>query len=144
MTNAYDYAIIKAQGEMKNLTIKKRLFLSNIFMLLIPALVSILVVAVSSLLFANIFYKQIMDETVRGENTVHLERLLVEQSKEFLKSDQKDVTKSKLYQTVEKYIDTQDIQLQIYQEDTLICSMGDKSQELAEMPLYTLSGGNYM
>lgn len=142
MTNAYDDAIIKAQGEMKNLTIKKRLFLSNIFMLLIPALVSILVVAVSLLLFTNIFYKQIMDETVRGENTVHLERLLVEQSKEFLKSDQKDVTKSKLYQTVEKYIDTQDIQLQIYQEDTLICSMGDKSQELAEMPLYTLSGGN--
>ena len=69
---------------------------------------------------ANIFYKQIMDETVRGENTVHLERLLVEQSKEFLKSDQKDVTKSKLYQTLEKYIDTQDIQLQIYQEDTFV------------------------
>lgn len=38
------------------MTIKKRLFLSNLFMLLIPALVSILVVAVSALLFLNLFF----------------------------------------------------------------------------------------
>ena len=45
------------------MTIKKRLFLSNLFMLLIPALVSVLILALSMLLFVNLFYKQAMDET---------------------------------------------------------------------------------
>ena len=48
------------------MTIKKRLFLSNLFMLLIPALVSVLILALSMLLFVNLFYKQAMDETVHG------------------------------------------------------------------------------
>ena len=88
------------------MTIKKRLFLSNLFMLLIPALVSILVVAVSALLFLNLFYKQVMDETVHGENTVHLEHLLVKQAEEFLQTDHEKLSDSTLYQTVEKYIQT--------------------------------------
>lgn len=95
------------------MTIKKRLFLSNLFMLLIPALVSVLIVAVSALLFLNLFYKQVMDETVHGENTVHLEHLLVKQAEEFLQTDHEKLSDSTLYQTVEKYIQTQSIQLQI-------------------------------
>ena len=109
------------------MTIKKRLFLSNLFMLLIPALVSILVVAVSALLFLNLFYKQVMDETVHGENTVHLEHLLVKQAEEFLQTDHEKLSDSTLYQTVEKYIQTQSIQLQIYE---------------GNMPLHALSSGN--
>ena len=69
------------------MTIKKRLFLSNLFMLLIPAMVSVLILAVSLLFFVNVVYKQVMDETVREENTVHLEHLLMEQAKEFLQTN---------------------------------------------------------
>ncbi len=68
------------------MTIKKRLFLSNLFMLLIPAMVSVLILVVSLLFFVNVVYKQVMDETVREENTVHLEHLLMEQAKEFLQT----------------------------------------------------------
>ena len=123
------------------MTIKKRLFLSNLFMLLIPALVSVLILALSMLLFVNLFYKQAMDETVHGENTVYLEHLLVKQAEEFLQTDHKVLTDSHLYQTVEKYVQTQSIQLQIY-GDALVCSMGDRHEDLAEMPLYMLSNGN--
>ena len=70
------------------MTIKKRLFLSNLFMLLIPAMVSVLILAVSLLFFVNVVYKQVMDETVREENTVHLEHLLMEQAKEFVPWEQ--------------------------------------------------------
>ena len=124
------------------MTIKKRLFLSNLFMLLIPALVSVLILALSMLLFVNLFYKQAMDETVHGENTVYLEHLLVKQAEEFLQTDHKVLTDSHLYQTVEKYVQTQSIQLQIYDGDALVCSMGDRHEDLAEMPLYMLSNGN--
>ncbi len=124
------------------MTIKKRLFLSNLFMLLIPALVSVLILALSMLLFVNLFYKQVMDETVHGENTVHLEHLLVKQAEEFLQTDHKVLSDSHLYQTVEKYVQTQSIQLQIYDGDVLVCSMGNRNENLAEMPLYMLSNGN--
>ena len=87
------------------MTIKKRLFLSNLFMLLIPAMVSVLILAVSLLFFVNVVYKQVMDETVREENTVHLE----------------------------------EIQLQIYQGDAQICSMGTSTQALASQSLQELS-----
>ena len=82
-------------------------------MLLIPALVSVLILALSMLLFVNLFYKQAMDETVHGENTVYLEHLLVKQAEEFLQTDHKVLTDSHLYQTVEKYVQTQSIQLQM-------------------------------
>lgn len=124
------------------MTIKKRLFLSNLFMLLIPALVSVLILAISMLLFVNLFYKQVMDETVHGENTVHLEHLLVRQAEEFLQTDHKVLSDSHLYQTVDKYVQTQSIQLQIYDGDALVCSMGNRNEDLAEMPLYMLSNGN--
>ena len=72
-----------------------------------------------------------MDETVREENTVHLEHLLMEQAKEFLQTKHEVLTDSHLYQTVEKYVGTQEIQLQIYQGDAQICSMGTSTQALA-------------
>lgn len=46
------------------MTVKRRLFISNILMIIIPALVSVLMILVSGLLFLNIFYKQFMDETI--------------------------------------------------------------------------------
>ena len=121
------------------MTIKKRLFLSNLFMLLIPAMVSVLILAVSLLFFVNVVYKQVMDETVREENTVHLEHLLMEQAKEFLQTKHEVLTDSHLYQTVEKYVGTQEIQLQIYQGDAQICSMGTSTQALASQSLQELS-----
>lgn len=124
------------------MTIKKRLFLSNLFMLLIPALVSVLILAISMLLFVNLFYKQVMDETVHGENTVYLEHLLVKQAEEFLQTDHKVLSDSHLYQTVDKYVQTQSIQLQIYDGDALVCSMGNRNEDLADMPLSMLSNGN--
>ena len=121
------------------MTIKKRLFLSNLFMLLIPAMVSVLILAVSLLFFVNVVYKQVMDETVQEENTVHLEHLLMEQAKEFLQTKHEVLTDSHLYQTVEKYVGTQEIQLQIYQGDAQICSMGTSTQALASQSLQELS-----
>ena len=66
------------------MTIKKRLFISNTLMLIIPALVSILIILISMFLFMNLFYKQFMDETVKENNLSYIHELLVEQSKEFL------------------------------------------------------------
>lgn len=50
------------------MTIKKRLFISNTLMLIIPALVSILMIFISVFLFMNLFYKQFMDEAVKENN----------------------------------------------------------------------------
>ena len=85
------------------MTIKKRLFISNTLMLIIPALVSILIILISMFLFMNLFYKQFMDETVKENNLSYIHELLVEQSKEFLDSNE-DITDSKLYHTIEKYL----------------------------------------
>ena len=76
------------------MTIKKRLFISNTLMLIIPALVSILIILISMFLFMNLFYKQFMDETVKENNLSYIHELLVEQSKEFLDSNE-DITDSK-------------------------------------------------
>ena len=85
------------------MTIKKRLFISNTLMLIIPALLSILIILISMFLFMNLFYKQFMDETVKENNLSYIHELLVEQSKEFLDSNE-DITDSKLYHTIEKYL----------------------------------------
>lgn len=89
------------------MTIKKRLFISNTLMLIIPALVSILIILISMFLFMNLFYKQFMDETVKENNLSYIHELLVEQSKEFLDSNE-DITDSKLYHTIEKYLSSQE------------------------------------
>jgi len=102
-------------------------------------MVSVLILAVSLLFFVNVVYKQVMDETVQEENTVHLEHLLMEQAKEFLQTKHEVLTDSHLYQTVEKYVGTQEIQLQIYQGDAQICSMGTSTQALASQSLQELS-----
>lgn len=44
------------------MTIKERLFFSNILMLIIPVLVSIFMIFVSMYLFSNVFYKQYIGE----------------------------------------------------------------------------------
>lgn len=59
------------------MTIKKRLFLSNILMLIIPALVSILIIVVSSYVVTSVFYKQLMDESVNGNNLSYIHGMLV-------------------------------------------------------------------
>ncbi|MCI7233543.1 MAG: hypothetical protein SOT68_06035 [Oscillospiraceae bacterium] len=70
------------------MTIKRRLFISNILMIIIPALVSVLMILVSGLLFLNIFYKQFMDETISKNDLSKMQRILVEQSKEFLDGEE--------------------------------------------------------
>lgn len=105
------------------MTIKKRLFLSNILMLIIPALVSILMILVSGFLFMNLFYKQFMDETVHENNLSHIHEILVEQSKEFLATEE-DVADSKFYHTVEKYLASQEMKLEIYDDTGVVCTIG--------------------
>lgn len=61
--------------------IKKRPFISNTLMLIIPELVSILMIFISVFLFMNLFYKHFMDETVKENNLSYIHELLVKQSK---------------------------------------------------------------
>lgn len=113
------------------MTIKKRLFLSNIFMLIIPALVSVLMILGSLLLFMNVFYKQFMDETVRENNLAYTHEILVEQSKEFLKNNE-DVTDSTLYHTVEKYLASREMKLEIYDGTEAVCTIGSSGSSETE------------
>ena len=108
------------------MTIKKRLFISNTLMLIIPAMVSILMIFISVFLFMNLFYKQFMDETVKENNLSHIHELLVEQSKEFLDSKE-DVSDSKLYHTVVKYLASQEMKLEIYSDTETVCTIGNKN-----------------
>lgn len=116
------------------MTIKKRLFISNTLMLIIPALVSILMIFISVFLFMNLFYKQFMDETVTENNLSHIHELLVEQSKEFLDSKE-DVSDSKLYHTVEKYLSSQEMKLEIYDDTGIVCTIGDSNSSQTEAVL---------
>ena len=108
------------------MTIKRRLFISNILMLVIPALVSVLMILISALLFVNIFYRQFMDETIHENNLSQMQRILITQSKEFIDSDE-EVEESQLYRTVNKYLKTQKIKMDIYDEGALIWTLGSKS-----------------
>lgn len=109
------------------MTIKKRLFLSNILMLIIPVLVSILMIFLSGFLFINLFYKQFMDETVKENNLSHIHEILVKQSKEFLDSKE-EVTDSRLYHTIEKYLASQEMKLEIYDDTGIVCTIGSSSE----------------
>lgn len=113
------------------MTIKKRLFISNTLMLIIPALVSIFMILGSLLLFMNLFYKQFMDETAHKNNLSHIHELLVEQSKEFLDSKE-DVSDSKLYHTVEKYLASQEMKLEIYDDIGIVCTIGSINSSQTE------------
>lgn len=111
------------------MTIKKRLIISNILMLIIPALVSLLIISLSLLLFKNVFYKQFMDETVHENDLAYMHKILVEQSKEFLDCNE-DVTDSALYRTVEKYLASQKMKLEIFEGTDVICTLG--SSEISD------------
>lgn len=116
------------------MTIKKRLFISNTLMLIIPALVSIFMILVSLLLFMNLFYKQFMDETVQEQNLTYIHKTLVEQSKEFLDSNE-DITDSKLYHTIEKYLSSQEMKLDIYDDTGIVCTIGSSNKSQTEAVL---------
>lgn len=109
------------------MTIKKRLFLSNILMLIIPALVSILIIVVSSYVVTSVFYKQLMDESVNENDLSYIHGMLVEQSKEYLKNQEK-LTDSKMYRTVEKYLESQNIKLEISYDDGIVCNIGSSME----------------
>lgn len=117
------------------MTIKRRLFISNILMLVIPALVSVLMILISALLFVNIFYRQFMDETIHENNLSQMQRILITQSKEFIDSDE-EVEESQLYRTVNKYLKTQKIKMEIYDEGALIWTLGSKSGNDIEEQLF--------
>lgn len=118
------------------MTIKRRLFISNILMLIIPALVSVLMIFISGLLFMNIFYKQFMDETIYDNNLSQMQRILVEQSKEFLDGDL-EIEESQLYKTVNKYLKTKKIKMEIYDGENIICTLGSKSEQKNESALFS-------
>lgn len=122
------------------MTIKKRLFISNTLMLIIPALVSILMILISMFLFMNLFFKQLMDETVQEKNLSYIHELLVDQSKEFLDSGE-DVTDSALYHTVEKYLTSQEMKLEIYDDTGIVCTMGSSQTEAVLVTAMESLGG---
>ncbi|HCR74082.1 MAG TPA: two-component sensor histidine kinase [Ruminococcus sp.] len=122
------------------MTIKKRLFLSNILMLIIPALVSILIIFVSVFVFANLFYKQFMDETVKENNLSDMHKILMVQSKEFLNS-KGDITDSKLYHTVEKYLASQEMKLEISNDTGIICTIGNSDVQSSLVSAMESLGG---
>lgn len=113
------------------MTIKKRMFISNTLMLIIPALVSILMIFISVFLFMNLFYKQFMDEAVKENNLSYIHELLVEQSKEFLDSSE-DVTDSTLYHTIKKYLSSQEMKLEIYDDTGVVCTIGSSNSSQTE------------
>lgn len=117
------------------MTIKRRLFISNILMLIIPAIVSVLMILISGLLFMNIFYKQLMDETIYDNNLTRMQGILVEQSKEFL-SGGKEIEDSQLYETVNKYLKTKKIKMEIYDGENIVCTLGSKGEQKNEVPLF--------
>ena len=116
------------------MTIKKRLFISNILMLIIPAMVSILMILVSLLLFMNAIYKQFMDEILEENKLEYIHRILVEQSKEFIGSNE-DVKDSALYHTVEKYLTSQEMKLEIYDDTGIVCTIGSSNSSQTETVL---------
>lgn len=66
-----------------------------------------------------------MDESVNQDNLSFIHELLVEQSKEFLCNDtDKDVKDTRLYRTVEKYLASQEMKLEIYDDSDVVCSLG--------------------
>ena len=117
------------------MTIKRRLFISNILMIVIPALVSVLMILISALLFMNIFYKQFMDETIYENNLSQMQNILVSQAREFLDSDE-EVEDSQLYRTVNKYLKTQKMKMEIYDGNTLLWTLGSESGNDAEKQLF--------
>ena len=125
------------------MTIKRRLFISNILMIIIPALVSVLMILVSGLLFLNIFYKQFMDETISKNDLSKMQMILVEQSKEFLNGEE-NIEESKLYGTVNKYLQNQKIKMEICDGENIIYSLGsegDSGKENALMAALNEFGG---
>lgn len=118
------------------MTIKKRLFLSNILMLVIPALVSLMMILGSLFLFLNAFYKQALDETVEEyESLEYVYDILIKQSKDLL-SGKKEVEDSVLYHTMEKYLDSQKMKLEIYNDSAqTVCSIGSRETDKTEFLL---------
>lgn len=119
----------------EKMTIKRRLFISNIFMLIIPALVSVLMILAAGLIFMNAFYKQFMDETIYDNNLSQMQRILVEQSKEFLSGD-KEIEDSQLYDTVNKYLKTKKIKMEIYEGGRLMYTLGSMTRQKNEEMLF--------
>ena len=121
----------------EKMTIKKRLFISNILMLIIPALVSLLMIIISLLLFMNIFYKQFMDETIYDNNISQMQRILVIQAREFLNGDGK-IEDSQLYSTVSRYLKNQNIKMEIYDGEEVVCTIGSKTSNKNEEKLFLM------
>ncbi|MDO5149276.1 MAG: ATP-binding protein [Oscillospiraceae bacterium] len=116
--------------------IKKRLFISNILMLIIPAMVSILMILGSLLLFMNVIYKQLMDEILEENKLEYIHRILVEQSKKFLDSDE-EVTDSAQYHAVEKYLISHKMKLEIYNDTEIFCTIGSGNDSETEAVLFS-------
>lgn len=80
-----------------------------------------------------------MDESVNHNNLSYMHEILTEQSKEFLK-DKTDVENSRLYHTVEKYLKSQEMKLEIYDDSGVVCSLGNSVQ--IEPSIYNCSSNH--
>lgn len=111
------------------MTIKKRLYISNILMLIIPAMVSLLMILGSFLFYLNAIYKQFMDETMEESNITYIQRLLVDQAQEMMRGET-NAAESTLYQTMEKYLISQDMTMEIYDGENVayILGVSDRSE----------------
>lgn len=111
------------------MTIKRRLFISNILMLIIPIIVSVIAVGIAAFIFWNIIYKNYMNEAYEDKNFSHMCSILVEQSENFLEEIGEDefdeAYSSKSFTSMESYLNSNNTRLDIMTDGQKIYSIGN-------------------
>ncbi len=110
------------------MTIKRRLFISNILMLIIPVIVSVVAVGTAAFLFWNVFYRQYMDEAYEDKDLSQMYEVLSEQAENYIEEvDEDNAVQSKNFTAMESYLDSHDARLNIYRDSVLLESIGSWS-----------------
>lgn len=122
------------------MTIKKRIFLSNILMIVIPFLAGTAATILAGLLFWNIFFRQYMDESVEDSRLKFAYVMMIHQMKSYIKNGKTD---SESFLSMLEYADTHGIFLEAISEDgkttRSVGSQTPETQKLKEF-LYELGG----
>ncbi len=120
--------------------IKKRIFISNILMIVIPFLAGTAATLLAGLLFWNIFFRQYMDESVEDSRLKLAYVMMIHQMKSYIKNGKTD---SESFLSMLEYADTHGIFLEAISEDgkttRSVGSQTPETQKLKEF-LYELGG----
>ncbi len=110
------------------MTIKKRLFVSNILMIIIPAIVSIFVVLCVAVIFRNLFYRQFAREILDNKRLLYIQDNVVSYAEEIIRTNDESI-KADVYKRAEKYLNDNNARLEIYRGDEIIYSSGHESHD---------------